>query len=140
MPNAFKLQPLSMKEKMYLITAFGLLMMLLSLVMAIKPNSFSNGIISFSEKPYFHLFEIISRIIAGLIFVIYAADTLFPKIISVIGFALIAVGLGLAVTPPSLHKKFAVWSANNFRDKFRLIGIVSIPLSLLLIYSAAGTI
>lgn len=123
---------------MYLIAVFGLLMMVLSLTMVIKPDSFSAGIITFSEKPYFHLFEISSRIIAGLIFVAFAADTVFPRVISIIGFALIFVGVGLALTPPRVHRKFAVWSANEFRDKFRLIGIVSVPLSLLLIYVAVG--
>lgn len=123
---------------MYLIAALGLLMTLLSLAMVVKPGSFSDEIISFSKKPYFHLFEIISRVISGIIFVVYAADTLAPKTMYVIGVALIVVGLGLAVTPPSAHKKFAIWSANNFRSKFRLIGLVSIPLALLLIYSAVG--
>lgn len=123
---------------MYLIAAFGLLMMVLSLTMVIKPDSFSAGIITFSEKPYFHVFEIVSRIIAGLIFVTYATDTVFPTVISVIGFALILVGVGLALTPPRVHRKFAVWSANEFRDRFRLIGIVSVPLSSLLIYVAVG--
>lgn len=123
---------------MYLIAAFGLLMMVLSLTMVIKPDSFTAGIITFSEKPYFHVFEIVSRIIAGLIFVTYATDTVFPAVISVIGFALILVGVGLALTPPRVHRKFAVWSANEFRDRFRLIGIVSVPLSLLLIYVAVG--
>jgi hypothetical protein len=124
---------------MYLIAAFGLLMMLLSLSMIAKPDSFSNGIITFSEKSYFHLFEIISRIAAGIIFVTYAENTIFPKTISFIGYGLILVGLGLALTPPKLHRKFAVWSANNFRDKFRLIGIASVPLSMFLIYAATGT-
>ncbi|MDO8344843.1 MAG: hypothetical protein Q7T48_16710 [Cellvibrio sp.] len=125
-------------KTMYLIAAFGLLMMVLSLTMVIKPDSFSAGIITFSEKPYFHVFEVVSRIIAGLIFVTYATDTVFPTVISVIGFALILVGVGLALTPPRVHRKFAVWSANEFRDRFRLIGIVSVPLSLLLIYVAVG--
>lgn len=123
---------------MYLIAGFGFLMMLLSLSMIIKPDSFSEGIITFSEKSYFHLFEVISRIIAGLIFIAYAEDTVFPTVISIIGFALILVGVGLALTQSRLHRKFAVWSANEFRDKFRLIGIVSVPLSLLLIYVAVG--
>lgn len=124
---------------MCLIAAFGLLMMLLSLSMVAKPESFSNGIITFSEKSYFHLFEIISRIATGIIFVAYAEKTIFPKTISFIGYGLILVGLGLALTPPKLHRKFAVWSANNFRGKFRLIGIASVPLSMFLIYAATGT-
>lgn len=125
---------------MYLIAAFGLLMMFLSLSMVAKPDSFSNGIISFSEKSYFHLFEIISRIAAGMIFAAYATNTIFPKTILFIGCGLILVGIGLALTPPKLHRKFAVWSANNFRSKFRLIGIASLPLSIFLIYAAIGTV
>ncbi len=124
---------------MYLIAAFGFLMMLLSLAMAAKPDSFSKGIIWFSEKSYFHLFEIVSRIAAGIIFVNFSEDTLFPKIISFIGYGLILVGSGLALTPPRLHRKYAVWSAHNFRSKFRLIGIASVPLSMFLIYVATGT-
>jgi len=125
---------------MYLIAAFGFLMMLLSFLMVAKPDSFSGGIISFSEKPYFHLFEIISRIVAGLIFATYATSTIFPKTILFIGYGLILVGIGLALTPPKLHRKFAVWSANNFRRKFRLIGVASVPLSIFLIYAAIGNV
>lgn len=123
---------------MYLIAAFGFLMMLLGLSMVAKPDSFSNGIILFSEKSYFHLFEILSRITAGVIFVSYAANTVFPKTILFIGYGLILVGIGLTLTPPKLHRKFAVWSANSFRSNFRLIGIASVPLSIFLIYAAIG--
>lgn len=124
---------------MYLIVAFGILMMLLSLLMVMKPESFSKGIISFSEKSYFHLFEIISRIATGIIFTVYAADTAFPKTILYIGYGLILVGISLALTPPKLHRKFAVWSAISFRNKFRLIGIASLPLSIFFIYAIIGT-
>lgn len=123
---------------MYFIAAFGLLMLLLSLVMAVKPASFSKGIISFSEQPYFHIVEVFSRIVAGLIFINYSANTRFPQAIFAIGIVLLGVGMGLALTPPRLHRKFALWSAQYFNNKFRLIGLFSIPLSLLLIYSAVG--
>lgn len=121
---------------MYLIAAFGFLMMLFGLAMVWNPDAFSSGIITFSKKPYFHLFEIASRIIAGLIFIVYADDTVFPVGISIVGYGLILVGIGLALTPPRMHRKFAVWSANEFREKFRLIGIVSIFLSSVLMYVA----
>lgn len=121
---------------MYFIAAFGLVMLLLNLVMAVKPESFSKGIIAFSEQPYFHIVEVVSRMIAGLIFIIYAADTRFPQAIFAIGIVLVCVGVGLAFTPPSLHRKFALWSAHYFNNKFRFIGLFSVPLSLLLIYSA----
>lgn len=123
---------------MYFIAAFGLLMMLLCLFMALKPGAFSDGIISFSEKSYFHPFEIISRLLAGFLFVAYSAGTRFPAVILFIGYGLILVGIGLALTPPKLHRKFARWSANRFRTSFRLIGLASLPLSVLLIYAAFG--
>jgi uncharacterized protein YjeT (DUF2065 family) len=123
---------------MYFIAAFGVLMLLFSLMMLFRPHAFAQGIINFSEQPYFHPFEMISRLIAGGLFVAYAADTQFPLLFKVIGLVLLLVGAGLALTPPSLHKKFAVQSAQGCKNYFRLIGVFSIGLSFALIYAAIG--
>lgn len=123
---------------MYFIAAFGLLMLIFSLMMLFRPYTFAQGIINFSEQPYFHPFEIISRLIAGGVFMAYAADTQFPLLFKVIGLVLLLVGTGLALTPPSLHKKFAVQSAQRCKNYFRLIGVVSVGLSFALIYAAIG--
>jgi len=123
---------------MYFIAAFGVLMLLFSLLMFFRPNAFANGIINFSEQPYFHPFEIISRLIAGGIFVAYAAETQFPQLFNVLGTVLLLVGVGLALTPPRLHKKFAVQSANSCRNYFSWIGLLSVVLALALIYAALG--
>lgn len=113
---------------MFFIAAFGLLMLLFSLVMVIRPAAFADGIIAFSEQPYFHIVEVVSRIIAGVIFIQYCADTRFPQLILAIGIVLLCVGIGLAcTTPPSQHRKFALWSAQAFKNQFRLIGVVSVP-------------
>jgi uncharacterized protein YjeT (DUF2065 family) len=125
---------------MYFIAAFGLLMLLLSLMMLFRPYAFAQGIINFSEQPYFHPFEIISRLIAGGVFVAYAADTQFPLLFKVIGLVLLLVGAGLALTPPRLHKKFAVQSANSCKNYFRFIGVVSVVLAIALIYAAVGQV
>jgi uncharacterized protein YjeT (DUF2065 family) len=123
---------------MYFIAAFGLLMLFFSLVMLFRPYAFAQGIINFSEQPYFHPFEIISRLIAGGVFVAYASDTQFPLLFKVIGLVLVLVGVGLALTPPRLHKKFAVQSAHRCRNYFSWIGLVSVVLALALIYAALG--
>lgn len=123
---------------MYFIAAFGLLMLIFSLMMLFRPFAFAQGIINFSEQPYFHPFEIISRLSAGGIFVAYASDTQFPLVIKVIGLVLLLVGAGLALTPPRLHKKFAVQSANSCKNSFRFIGLVSVVLAVALIYAAVG--
>jgi uncharacterized protein YjeT (DUF2065 family) len=123
---------------MFFITAFAVLMLLFSLIMLFRPHAFAQGIISFSELPYFHPFEVSSRLIAGGIFVAYAADSQFPLLFKTIGLVLLVVGLGLALTPPRLHKKFAVQSAQICKNYFRWIGMFSVVLSLALIYAATA--
>jgi hypothetical protein len=107
--------------------------------MMINPQSWANGIVKFSEKPYFHLFEILSRLGFGLGFIIYAEQTIYPTLITYIGYLLVAVSIGLSLTPPSKHKQCAVWSASRFRKTFRLVGFVSIFFGVFLIYAAIQT-
>ena len=126
---------------MYFITAFGLLMICLSIIMIVNPSYWSNGIVDFSRKPYFHWFEVISRLIAGLVFVLYSHTTLYPQLVLSIGYLLIAVGFGLIITGSVKHHQFAVWSANKFKSIFRLAGFGSFIFGGFLIYiSTIGVI
>ena len=65
---------------MYIIAVFGFLMMLLSVVMIVKPAYFAAGIVKFSEKSWFHPFEVIARFVFGLAFVWFAGQTALPVI------------------------------------------------------------
>ena len=121
---------------MFVISFFGFLMVLLSLIMIVKPDYWADGIIKFSEKSWFHPFEIITRFVFGLLFVLYAAQTPYPNLILIIGYLLILVSIGLLFTPPSKHKQFAVWSAHKFKDKFRMFGFVSLLFGAFLFYLA----
>ncbi|MCF6193520.1 MAG: hypothetical protein L3J46_04215 [Kangiellaceae bacterium] len=126
---------------MYFIAAFGLVMMGLSIIMIVNPNYWSNGIIDFSRKPYFHWFEVISRLIAGYVFVVHNKSTLYPQLILSIGYLLIAVGIGLLIAGEIKHRKFAVWSAHKFKSTFRFAGIGSFMFGIFLIYvSTIGVI
>jgi len=102
--------------------------------MIINPNYWSVGIIDFSKKNYFHWFEVFSRIIAGLIFVLFNKSTLYPQLILGIGYLLIAVGFGLLITGSVKHRRFAVWSAHRFKSTFRFAGIGSFIFGIFLIY------
>ncbi len=119
---------------MYFITAFGLLMMCLSLIMIINPSYWSDGIVRFSKKSYFHWFEVSSRVIAGYVFVLFNKSTLYPQLINSIGYLLIAVGFGLIIIGSIKHCKFAVWSAHKFKSTFRPAGVGSFLFGGFLIY------
>ena len=107
-----------------------------SVVMIVSPEYWSDAIVKFSEKSYFHPLEIASRIAFGGVFLAYADRTLYPPLSSGIGYVLVLVGVGLLLTPPSKHKKFAVWSARRFRNIFRPAGVASFLFGLLIAYSA----
>lgn len=124
----------------YLITLFGALMMLFSIVMVVNPGYWSRGIVKFSKAPYFHPLEIVSRLVFGVILIAFSGQTLYPAIMSIVGYILVVVGVGLLLTPPSIHRQFAVWSARIFRPIFRPAGMVSFAFSIFVIYaSVLGT-
>lgn len=121
---------------MYIVAFFGFLLMILSFLMIINPEYWADGIVRFSEKSWFHPFEIISRFVFGLAFVMFAGETLFPKLITAIGYLLILVSFALLFTPPSKHRQFALWSAQKFKNKFRPLGFISLVFGAFLIYTA----
>jgi len=102
--------------------------------MIVNPSYWSNGIIAFSKKSYFHWFEVISRLIAGLVLVSYNQTTLYPTLILNMGYLLIAVGIGLIITGSLKHRQFATWSARKFKSTFRPAGCGSFIFGSFLIY------
>lgn len=109
-------------------------MMALSVVMMANPSGWSRGIISFSKQPYFHIFEVMSRLAAGSVFVIYSDLILYPQLALFMGYLLIVVGIGLVIIGSKKHQQFAVWSAVKFQNLFRVAGGGSFCFGLFLIY------
>ena len=121
---------------MYFIGFFGLLMIFLSIVMITNPEYWSKGNVKFSKKSFFHPFEILIRLSFGVVFIVFANQTLYPTVMLFIGYTLIAVGVGLLLTPPSKHRQFAVWSAQKFKSAFRPVGLGKLLFGAFLIYAA----
>ena len=121
---------------MYSIAVFGFIMVLISVVMMAKPDAWARCIVLYSRMPYMHALEILIRLGFGLLFVKYASDAKFPLTIEIMGYILLAVGIGLMLTPPSSHRRFAVWSVEKFSKHFRRAGLVSFAFGVFLIYVA----
>jgi hypothetical protein len=121
---------------MYLIVLFGALMMALSATIIIWPGAWADGIVRFSQWRWFHPFEVLTRLAFGIAFLKFGPLTANPATMEVIGWVLVAVGIGLALTPPSLHRKFALWSAHAFRHIFRPAGIATLLFGGFIVLSA----
>ena len=121
---------------MYAIALFGLIMVVVSLVMVAKPDMWGRFILRFSRMPYMHPLEIFIRLGFGLLFVRYAEDSKFPLMIRIMGYVLLAVGVGLILTPPSSHRRFALWAVEKLSRFFRPAGLVSLSFGVFLIYAA----
>lgn len=120
---------------MILIIFFGFGMIGFGCLMAVKPIQFSHGIVRFSEQPWFHTFEIISRLIAGLVFLLLADETAYPKIVLFIGGILCFTGMFLFLIGAERHKRFARLTS-DIGQNFRPIGFVAILCGLGIVHLA----
>ena len=123
---------------MWIIAFVGGLMIALSAGMIWSPQSWADAIVAFSNKSYFHPAEIVTRLAGGTVFVYFAEQTLFPRVILAAGYLLLAVGVGLLLTPPSRHRQFALWTAAHCIGIFRPAGFVSVLFGGFLIYAVIG--
>ena len=109
-------------SSMYAVAAFGLLTIIFGLMMIISPSGWSQGILSYSRKTYFHAAEVISRLLVGGTLVFFAAQTMHPKIIGGVGYLLIIASVFLVVAGEKRHRAFAVSSA-TFGPIFRPVAL-----------------
>ena len=123
---------------MILVVLFAVLLMGCSIAMVLNPQRWSKAIITFSEKSYFHAFEIISRALFGIIFIWFSKQTLFPTLLYYMGIIILSVSVVLILIGESNHRKFALWSAITFKKTFRIAGVVSFSFGAFLIYSVLG--
>jgi len=117
---------------MQILILFGVGMCLLGGIMAINPIAFSKGVVAFSQKPWFHAFEITSRLMLGLLFILYAAKSTQPNLLYGLGSLLCFVSLFLVVIGAEKHRQFAMLTS-KIGGKFRLIGLLSLCLGVVLI-------
>lgn len=118
---------------MIFLLLFGLCMLLFGCLMIAKPLAFAKGINAFSEKPWFHAFEIVSRLTVGVLLILFAEQTSYPLTVKVIGAVLCFVSVFLLVIGSNNHKKFAALTT-KIGPYFRPLGFVAVFGGVVLIY------
>ncbi len=121
---------------MWLLTFFGALMMLLSLLMINSPPAFSRAIVHFSQQTYFHIFEILSRLLFGVSFIDYAPSTRAVLIHTLFGGLMVFSAIVLLIIGAEKHRAFAGWSVAKFCPIFPIAGLCSLLFGSYIIYTA----
>lgn len=121
------------RELMIIITLFGIGMLAFGLFMMIKPRQFADGIGRFAEQRWFHPFEIISRAFIGILFLLLADQTPYPKTVFYIGIILCFVSIFLLILGEERHKRFARITVNIGKN-FRYLGMIAIACGAGIIY------
>ena len=116
------------------VVIFGSLMVFFSLIMIANPNYWSETIVRFSLKPWFHWFEVLSRLTFAILFLFAAPYSAYPNLILAISYLLFFVSAFLLIMAPKRHQAFAVWSAKSFNKWFRPLGILSLAFGGFLVY------
>lgn len=118
------------------VVLFGLGMVGISLAMWARPDATASRMLRFIRMPFMHPIEILTRVGFGVLFILGAGPSRFPVVLRAFGYLLVAVGLALLFTPPSLHRRFGVWSVERFSRRFRLAAVPSLAFGAFLIYAA----
>ncbi len=110
---------------MLIILAFGLGMVAFGIMMIKNPMSFSQGIRAFSEKPWFHAFEIMTRLIIGCLLLFVASETTYPFTFTLLAGILCFTSLFLIIIGEKKHRQFA-HTTSKIGKHFRILGVLSV--------------
>ncbi len=124
-------------RRMYAILIFGVLIMAISVFMIAKPDQWVDLAMRYCRLPYMHPLEILICLGFGVPFILNGGRSAFPMALTVFGYVLTAVGVGLMFTPPSYHRRFGLWSLQKMRRLFRPAGVFSLLLGAFLVYAAS---
>lgn len=118
---------------MYILLIFGIGMIGIGCFMVGKPMQFSIGIVQFSEKPWFHMLEIVSRGIFGALLLLVADSTAYSTFVAYLGGLLCFVCLFLIMIGPTRHRQIALLTSGIGKN-FRSLGLVAVASGTGLIY------
>lgn len=120
---------------MYAIALYGVLLIALSLFMVAKPEFSVEMALRYCRLRYMHPAEILVCLGFGSAFIFYSGSSAFPAVLRIFGYLLAGVGIALLLTPPSYHRRLAIWSTRKFARFFRPAGLVSLGFGVLLVYA-----
>ena len=93
--------------------------------MTVSPVQFSDAVLNFSKKSWFHTFEISSRLLLGVAFIALAFQHSLSPVLLAMGLLLCFAGVFLICIGPTRHRSFA-GRVSKLGKKFRLLGLIAV--------------
>lgn len=121
---------------MVITAIFGVFLIVVSLFMFVTPARFSRVAVTYCNKWYMHPVEISICAVSGAAFAFFGSSSRFSAPFQSFGYLLLAVGAGLILTPPSLHRRFGLWALRKFGAFLRPASIFSLAAGLLVVYGS----
>lgn len=119
---------------MVFVAIYGVFLVVVSLWMIATPDPWVDKATDYVRWRFMHPVEILIAAGSGIGFVLSATSSPFPLALTIFGYLLVAIGIGLVVIGPTAHRRFGVWSFQKVRPIVRPSGFASLIIGIFLVY------
>jgi uncharacterized membrane protein YidH (DUF202 family) len=118
-----------------LIILFCVLITAMAAWLLVRPEGLTRFLLRNAGRTWMHVLAAGVRIVLGALLVLYADQSRFPVVLAVIGWFAIAVGVVLALIPPSRFQRLIEWALERFSAYTRVAAAAAVAFGLFLIYA-----
>ena len=118
-----------------LIILFGLFIIGMAGLMAVRPKLFIDKLMQFADSVWMHVLAAAVRIVMGLALVLYADQSRFPLTLHIIGWIAIIAGVIIALVPHTKFTRLIRWVFDRFAPYTRIAAVFAVLFGGFLIYA-----
>lgn len=117
------------------VVAFGIALIVMAVVSAIKPEFAERALESFASSARAHYTEQAVRLCVGAAMILFSPFTLFPDIFNYFGWIVIVTTTGLLLIPWHWHHRFAMWTIPWAIRHLKFYAVSSFTLGAFILYA-----
>ena len=119
----------------YVILAFGSMILFLGALMFVKPDSVVGFFRNNSNSLSLHVLAVVARLILGVALITYATESKFSIVFQIVGWLSVGAAIILGAIGRSRFKALLNWALSSASSLMRLAGLSGVLLGGFLIYA-----
>jgi hypothetical protein len=123
-----------------LVVAFGLFLIGLAVLIAIKPLVAERFLRSFASSARAHYVEQALRLIAGGALVVFSPSMSYPDLFRLFGWLIVATATALLLLPWQWHCEFGTWAIPLVIRHMKLFALGAVALGILIFYGVSRVV